>query len=108
MQTAEEIFAKYLTNGQGDSEPINVEYEEEIVEEVKAPKGYKVTSITTGFKLSIPGTYSSVEHSETAEVFGEVSKEELQEIKEELIKQVANHTYVAASHYLKTLLQKVQ
>lgn len=102
--TAEETFKQFLTDGHGDSEPVNVEIIDE-VKEVTNDEGYKTTLITTGFKLSIPGTYSSVEHSETVEVYGDV---DLKEVRNKLAKDTANHTYVVANHYLKTLLTKVQ
>lgn len=105
MKTAEDTFNEFLTTGRGDSDPtVNVEHTEE-VKEVVDNKGYRTLQITTGFKLSIPGTYSSVEHSETVEVY---PKADIQEVREDLIRHVANHTFQAATHYLATLINKVQ
>ena len=104
MKTSDEVFREFLTDGHGDSEPVNVEMEE-VVEEVVNEGGYRTTLITTGFKLSIPGTYSSVEHSETVEVYGDV---DLKEVRNKLATDTANQTYLVANNFLKNLINLVK
>lgn len=97
-------FQEFLTDGHGDSQPVEGLESSTVETTYEENKDFGKTTITLGFKITPPGTYSSVDYSETVEIL----TDDVDTARKELMRRVANNTHTAIKAYLKPLFEMSQ